>query len=354
MRTRIASAAAPLLVAALASCTRFGPLPETPAPDAGTVHAPTDAGVPVVLPDSDPEVLRAAQEAVKAKHLGAPIRLELIADLLSSTLLGFAPGDAADGLETRLGKADVKGAVWRWPSLGIEAAVEGGKIARVALHASLRAADPEMKIFVGEVLVGTKPLTGAAPLLEIQQVVNAIGPAGARGQSDAEVTELAWRRGAQTLYLTFDAHRLELEAIVLEPFDEKLWSGMKPLEQSKNLWDIAPGSVPAARDSTIAFAQLGGPMTAAEANKLRLVGKQLTNAGLLFTTLQKRFLGPQDAFVLIDGKRAALLRADGCTYLVRETDDDQWEARNPNIACDPEREPEGLIRLKRIFATPKK
>jgi hypothetical protein len=354
MRTRIAFAAAPVLLAALASCTRFGPLPETPAPDAGTVLAPTDAGVPVVLPDSDPEVLRAAQEAVKAKHLGAPIRLDLIADLLSSTLLGFAPGDAADGLETRLGKAEVKGAVWRWPSLGIEAAVQGGKIARVALHASLRAADPEMKIFVGEVLVGTKPLTGNAPLLEIQQVVDAIGPTGARGQSGPEVTELAWRRGAQVLYLTFEAQRLELEAIVLEPFDETLWSGMKPLEQARKLWDIAPDSVPAARDNTIAFAQLGGPMSAAEANKLRLVGKQLPDANLFFTSLRKKFLGPKDDFVRIDGKRAALLRSDGCTYLVRETDGDHWEARNPNIACDQEREPEGLIRLQRIFATPKK
>lgn len=354
MRTRIASTVTPFLLAALASCTRFGPLSETPAPDAGTVIWPSDAGVPVVLPDSDPALLRAAQQAVQAKHVGAPIRLDLIADLRSNTLLGFVPGDAAGGLETRLGTADVKGEVWRWPSLGIEAAVQGGKIARVALHASLRAADPEMKIFVGEVLVGTKPLTDTAPLLEIQQVVNAIGPGGARGQSGPEVTELAWRRGAQTLYLTFEAQRLELEAIVLEPFDEKLWSGMTPLEQGRKLWDIAPDSVPAARDNTIAFAQLGGPMTAAEANKLRLVGKQLPAANLFFTSLRKKFLGPKDDFVHIDGKRAALLRSDGCTYLVRETDEDRWEARNPNITCDQEREPEGLVRLERIFATPKK
>ncbi len=225
----------------------------------------------IVLPDAGPEAIALAEKMIKEDHPQAPpLRLDLIADLNAPNLLGLAPGDPAAALEKRLGAAEKAGEVWRWPALGVESVVLGGVARRIALHAS--AADPAMKIFVGEVLVGKEPLTQRAPHLRIREVVHVLGADGARGETDGNVTELGWKRGqTAVLYLTFD-EKLQLEAIVLEQFNAQLWQAMKSLEANRQLWDLEPEEAAAQSErENIAFAQLPPELAAPDIARLRLI-----------------------------------------------------------------------------------
>ena len=305
----------------------------------------------LVLPDAGPEAVAAAQSAVQelVHHPDAPaVRLDLIADLLANNLLGFAPGDPIEPLLKKLGPpAQTQGALSRWPALGIELWSSGGRVQRIALHARPRG---EMKIFVGEVLVGAAALTQRAPDLRIQQVAPVLGVPGARGLDQGSFTELAWRRGSSTLFLTFDDVTTALEAIVLEPFDAQLWASMKPLEQVHELWDISPEQIAGAHPNRIEFAQVPAEINAADVPRMRLIASRQPRAKAFFDNLEARFLAPGESLRRIHSGRAAMLRASGCAYLVLEKPDGSWDARNPNSVCDFQDEPKGLAKIASTFA----
>jgi len=354
--SRLPVAAATLAASFIASgCARSGDAPALPALEAAGV---VDAGNPtrqvIVLPDAGPEAIALAERMIKQDHPQAPpLRLDLIADLNASSLLGLAPGDPAAALERRLGPPEKAGELWRWPGLGVEAIVQGGVARRIALHAS--AVDPEMKIFVGEVLVGREALTQRAPHLRIREVVHVLGADGARGQTDGNVTELGWKRGpAAVLYLTFD-EKLQLEAIVLEQFNAPLWQSMKSLETNRQLWDLEPAEASAQSErENIAFAQLPPELAASDIARLRLIAGPEPRGKLFFDALASRFLQPGESLRRVGGGRAAMLRTETCTYLVLEKSDGSWEARNPNAVCGREDEARGLSRLRAALAAPAK
>ncbi len=345
-----------LSLLALACTSRSVPMPQ-PAPDAPSSAVPGGAGqskVIVVLPDAGPDAVAAAEAAVRAQvhHPDAPaVRLDLIADLLSPTLMGAAPGDPVEPLLSKLGPPEEKlEAVWRWPSLGVELWTGDGRVRRLALRARHRPENPTMKVFVGEVLLGSAALTTKAPDLRIKQIAQALGVGGARGQMDGNVTELAWRRGNGTLFLTFDDDTLLLEAIVLEGFDAQLWNSMKPLEEARQLWDVEPDAVSQARlRDRIEFAQLPAEFKAQDIPRMRLVARHQPHAKRFFDNLETRFLAAGETLRRTASGRAAMLRAAGCEYLVLEQRDDSWDARNPSAVCKFEDEPIGLKKLVAAF-----
>ena len=331
---------------ALAACTRSAPPPPEEILDASA----NPPAIGVVLPDAGAQAIAEAQAALQAAHPDTPLRLSLIAELRDDNLIGLAPGEPSVKLGEKLGPALEKRAesgseTWRWPQLGVEAAVREGKIARIALHASRRPEDPEMRKFVGEVLLGGEPLTKLAPRLKLTDIGVALGEAQAKRQSGGPVVEQAWLRGRSTLYLTFDKDSQELEAIVLEPFDEQIWAAMHPV--------VAP-SPSAASSGPIEFAQVPPELDAKAASTLRPIAKNRPGASALFAAIESDFLGKGDRLRTIDGRRAAMLRANGCAFvLLEDRGGKTWSSLNPNSPCAPDAEAAGEKQLEQELAKAK-
>ncbi len=329
-------ALAPLALA----CARTSPAAEVQdaAIDAAQPGHAADASVFVLLPDAGQETLAAADAQLQAAFPNNPLRLSLIADLGSDELLGLRPGEPGVKLEEKLGPPlEKQGEVWRWPTLGVEAVVREGRIARIALHAVHRLSDPDMRMFVGQVLAGGKALTAQVQQLKVQEIGPLLGEAQAKRRIGADVLEQAWLRGKSTLYLTFDKASQELEAIVLEPTDAATWDAMTPV--------VPPERAPAST-GPIEFAQVPPALDAAAAAKLRVVAQGRPDARAMFAAVESRFLRQGDALVRLDGRRAAMLRAGGCAYLALEEKKGTWALRNPNAPCAPDAEAAGAKQLE--------